>query len=514
MERLARVSDVNSECPSGELPLYLAVMGGDINVIEALTDADADASALHSDGNPLLYHAISAGYLEVLYLTRGGADVNAKDVDGNPLLYHAVIRGDINQIEAFTDAGADASAKDVDGNPLLYHAILLPSGYNAVRYLIRGGADVNAVDAQGNTLLSTAAEKNDINILDALIDAGAGQAPICNAIASGDIEKVRQLIGADADLNTDCGGYLLLHKAIRERELEIMRFLIEAGADVNARDSSGHPPLYRAFGEPEIVQILIEAGADVNARDGWGDPLLNTPVAWGYPDTVRLLLDAGADVNAKNDDGTSLANLAYEEEELEILQMLLDAGAEADFPPQVPSIRVIDRSESSLTIRVFGSLGVETYYAVRRRDAAASEEWEDLEVHDTDGVFEDQGLNPDSTYYYELQACNAAGCSELSPETGGVTESSGQVEPPVAPVLNAETRVVSALLVWNTFIDLSWEAVDGATYYEVYQGDRLDSQLSAPQTMWSSSDHDASYRVKACNKAGCSPPSNTSSSPE
>ena len=118
VEQLARVSDVNSECPNGDLPLYLAVIGGDINKIEALTEADADASALHSDGNPLLYHAI-----------------------------------------------------------------LLPSGYNEVRYLIRGGADVNAIDAQGNTLLSTAVEKDDLNIIDALIDGGAGQAPICNAIA-------------------------------------------------------------------------------------------------------------------------------------------------------------------------------------------------------------------------------------------------------------------------------------------------------------------------------------------
>ena len=104
-------------------------------------------------------------------------------------------------------------------------------------------------------------------------------------------------------------------------------------------------------------------------------------------------------------------------------------------------------------------------------------EWANLEVRDTDGSFEDQGLNPDSTYYYALQACNAAGCSELSLETGGVTESSGQVEPPVAPLLSAETREVSALFVWNTFIDLSWDAVDGATYYEVYKGGSLDSTV-------------------------------------
>ena len=140
MGLLAGVSDVNSECPNGHLPLYLAIIGGDILKIEALTDAGADASALHSDGNPLLYHAILAGYLEVEYLISGGADVNAKDVDGNPVLYHAIVH---------------------------------PRGLNIVYALIGAGVDVNAKDAEGNTMLSAAVEMDNLNVIEALIDAGA-----------------------------------------------------------------------------------------------------------------------------------------------------------------------------------------------------------------------------------------------------------------------------------------------------------------------------------------------------
>ena len=61
-----------------------------------------------------------------------------------------------------------------------------------------------------------------------------------------------------------------------------------------------------------------------------------------------------------------------------------------------------------------------------------------MEVRYTDGRFEDRGLNAGSTYYYALQACNAVGCSKLSSETGGVTESTALVETPVAPSLDGE----------------------------------------------------------------------------
>ena len=342
--------------------------------------------------------------------------------------------------------------------------------------------------------------------------------PICRAMASGDVHAVRQLIAAGAAANArDCGGDPLLHTAISQRELEIVRLLVEAGGDVNAQTSRGNPLLYRAvsWGEPEIVGILVDAGAGVNARNSWGDPLLHTAVEEGDTGVVRTLLGAGADVNARDRRGTSSTRLAFEEEEFEVLRILMAAGAEVDFPPPALRIRVIDRSESSLTISVAESLGLETHYAMRRRNATAPGQWVDLEVRDTDGRFEDRGLTADSTYQYTLQACNAAGCSELSPAAGGVTEASGQVNPPPAPSLDGE-RVRD-----RTTASLSWSGIAGATYYRVHQDDGLDAEVSAPQTTHVDFSPNSSfslfrgwsfdktvYRVKACNKAGCSPFSN------
>ena len=423
-------------------------------------------------------------------LVDAGADVNARDKDDDPLLYTAVREDEPEIVQILLDAGADVNARNSSDDPLLYTAVREDEP-EIVRILVDAGADVNASNSSGDPLLYTAVREDEPEIVRILVEAGA-----------------------DVDASNSSGDPLL-YTAVREDELEIVRILVEAGADVDTRDSSGNPILYDLiwWGHAKMVRILVEEGADVNTRNRYDDPLLHTAITADRsgPEMVRILVEAGADVNVSDRWGTSLVKLAFEEDESEIVRILVDAGAEVDFPPGDPSIKVIDRSDGSLTVWVTGGGGVETHYAVRRRNATESGKWVDMEVRYTDGRFEDQGLNGDSTYYYALQTCNAVGCSELSSETGGVTESTAHVEAPVAPSLDGK-RVRD-----RTIASLSWNRTAGATYYEVYQDDEIDAKVSAPQTAvydfspnsnymlfhgWTF--NKTTYRVKACNKAGCS----------
>ena len=128
----------------------------------------------------------------------------------------------------------------------------------------------------------------------------------------------------------------------------------------------------------EIVRLLVNAGADVNVANIWGDALLYSAVYEAEPETVRILLNAGADVNAKNKHGVSAIKLAYDEEYSEILRVLKDAGALVDFPPRTPAIDVVDRSDDSLTLSVSIS-GVESHYEADRRDVTRSGSWTSFE---------------------------------------------------------------------------------------------------------------------------------------
>jgi hypothetical protein len=88
-----------------------------------------------------------------------------------------------------------------------------------------------------------------------------------SAIGSGDLETVRAEISRDASLLNQVEGSFVqtpLHKAVRSNQLEIARFLIESGADVNLFDNLLRTPLATAMdveAGPEFVQLLEEHGA-------------------------------------------------------------------------------------------------------------------------------------------------------------------------------------------------------------------------------------------------------------
>ena len=103
-------------------------------------------------------------------------------------------------------------------------------------------------------------------------------------------------------LATVFGGGGPLHYAVHEGDTEALRMLLEAGADVNARDEWGHTPLYMAVNGKDVAatRMLLEAGADVNARYENntryenGHTLLYMAVDRGDDAATRMLLEAGA----------------------------------------------------------------------------------------------------------------------------------------------------------------------------------------------------------------------------
>ena len=177
------------------------------------------------------------------------------------------------------------------------------------------------------------------------------------------------------------------------------------------------------------------------------------------------------------------------------------------FPPRNPF--VVDRTEQSLVV-VWDNVSFATFYDVQRSDSEDG----DFAIVGTEiaalGIV-DNGLQPNDVYYYQVRACNHLGCTEFSDAAvAGVTESDADVNIPPAP---QDVRVVRKKIeVFPDRDEVTWTAVEGATYYEVYRaGDRL-TAVSAPLTISSHTDLGRSlnlsfgthYQIRACNKSGCS----------
>jgi uncharacterized protein len=129
--------------------------------------------------------------------------------------------------------------------------------------------------------------------------------PLADAAAAGDAETVRRLLGEDPQLAGAYSdeGWSALHLAATQ---EIAAMLLDAGADINARNrhkfaGPGNSPLSAAVYQDrrDVVRLLIERGADVNQGDNAGFTPLHLAVALGRVGAARILLKSGADANAR-----------------------------------------------------------------------------------------------------------------------------------------------------------------------------------------------------------------------
>ena len=161
---------------------------------------------------------------------------------------------------------------------------------------------------------------------------------IHEAVAAGDLDKVRALLETDSALleSKDNNGDTPLMIACRIPQATVANFLIDKGADVNARNQIGATPLFGVVDDPrrqvdiDLFERLIAGGADINAK-------LYSHCNWtvfcgiakqGNLKKARLLINHGADINLKTPEGTPLQMAIYQGGPKEdMVKWLLENGA-------------------------------------------------------------------------------------------------------------------------------------------------------------------------------------------
>jgi len=115
-------------------------------------------------------------------------------------------------------------------------------------------------------------------------------------------------------LVSQCAGVepdrLLLLAAEANRSVEIFRYLISLGADVNVKDNCRLTLLHNAaqWNSIEVLEYLISQGIDINAKDGFRRTVLYYTCTFNTPEVLQYLISQGADVNAGYGDDGNLLN--------------------------------------------------------------------------------------------------------------------------------------------------------------------------------------------------------------
>ena len=171
-----------------------------------------------------------------------------------------------------------------------------------VRDMLARGMDPNTVDPNGDPVLLIAVRSGWETTTDMLLAAGAkvdaknrfGDRPLMVAAINGNLAMCKKLVARGA--NPNLPGWTPLIYAATNNQIEVMRYLIEVGADVNAESPNGTTALMMAArgGHVEAVKLLLARGAEVNRRNQGGATALSWARRGGFDVIDNALTDRGA----------------------------------------------------------------------------------------------------------------------------------------------------------------------------------------------------------------------------
>ena len=329
-------------------PLYLASQQGHGKVIQTLIKAGADVKAGTPNGTTPLMVAAASGELEaVRVLVENGSDVNAKDGVRlqTPLMY-AAASNRATVITFLTSKGADlkATSKVSDlanlsresagfgGNPQVPGGQGGPSAPGAPAAAGARRGPMPGVDRNYN--------------LNELIVAHGGLTPLLYAVRQGYLESTNALLAAGADVNGESAGDKTspLLMAIINGHFDLAKVLLDKGANPNAVSAQGVSPLYGVLNVEWAPKAL------------YPQPQAHKQQKLGYLELMKALIDKGADVNARtrmkvwysgysfdlsgvDEIGASVFWRAAYASDIAAMKLLVAAGADPNVPTMKPAGR-------------------------------------------------------------------------------------------------------------------------------------------------------------------------------
>ncbi|KAJ6524309.1 ankyrin repeat-containing domain protein [Mycena capillaripes] len=329
--------------PTGQVPLHVVAYWDLGAIAELYMDADNLSLGDEEGWTPLHWACFRGSSVVRELLLERGAAINIRDSHDWTPLFWASFNGDINAVTSLLDRGADHLARDIYSWTALQWAVScgersiieLLLNHHA-RFLAHPLLVASLTVGEARTLThhraarsmvpaEIAAETGDADLFDTLLqrmnpgegesldlneawDQGHFDPPMSNVWRA--MTKLERLEGflegvlACQNDGRDVRDWRsrLLHAAIRDDKIIMVRLLLELGAEANYTvhgRTALHTAAFRK--DARFVQLLLSAGSDTTVLDNKGYTALHHAVMNGFEDTTAALVTGGADVNARTD---------------------------------------------------------------------------------------------------------------------------------------------------------------------------------------------------------------------
>ncbi|GEM_PF-2064727 len=323
--------------------IFTAATRNDVARIEKLLQDQPDLVKSRCGGETPLGWAAGLGNEQAaVVLFDSGAEINVHDetMENSPLQL-AAWAGRTSIVKLLLDRNANieiGAGKDPYGTPL--HMAACVGDVEVAQILLARGANINAVNNLSKTPLAFAADRNKMAMAHFLIEHHADfRGALHNAASEGHAEMVRLLIDAGANVDEQyAGAGSALNTAAERGDLEMVKLLLERDAKTTTVNEDGFTPLHQAAfcrdktrhaAYLQIADLLLQHGAKIEARSRAGYTALHRAInSNANLKMIMYLLNHGADIKAQINYGGTPLHMACYALRADIVKLLLDHGAD------------------------------------------------------------------------------------------------------------------------------------------------------------------------------------------